>query len=61
MVVLCHIRNGRCHIRNTGCHILNRHLFLCGATTWDAISNILFATIYAYSDTVIVDSYSFYA
>ena len=48
------------HIRNTGCHIRNRQLFLCSAITLSAIGNILFDTIYAYSDTVIVESYSFY-
>ena len=31
-----------------------------GWHTWLAISNIVFATIYAYSDAVIVESYSFY-
>ena len=45
---------------NTGCHIRNRHLFLCSAIYLSAIGNILFATIYAYLDTVIVESCSFY-
>ena len=47
------------HIRNTGCHIRNRQFFLCNAITLSAISNIVFAIIYAYSDIVIVESYIF--
>ena len=35
-------------------------LFRLGLNVLSAIGNILFATIYSYSDTVIVESYSFY-
>ena len=57
---LCQTRNCRCHIRNIECDIRNRQFFLCNVITLGAINNIVFATIYAYWDIVIVYSFTVY-
>ena len=54
--ISCHIHNSKCHIRNIGCHICNRQFFPCNAITLGAVSNIVFAIVYVYTDIVIVES-----